>query len=270
MKTIAIANQKGGVGKSTTAANLGIGLADTGKKVLLIDFDAQGSLTESLGYKADEIEVTISTMLEKTMNEKNILPNEGILHHDEGVDLMPANIELSGMEVTLVNTMSRELILKDYLQNVKKNYDYILIDCTPSLGMLTVNALTAADSVLIPVQAQYLPIKGLEQLIKTIGRVHKHLNPNLEIEGILLTMTDNRTNLSKETSKILRENYGKQIKIFQSEIPHSVRASETSIVGQSIYTYDKNGKAALAYRKLTEEVLQNEKSLKKHKTDLLR
>lgn len=270
MKTIAIANQKGGVGKSTTAANLGIGFADTGKKVLLIDFDAQGSLTESLGYKADEIEVTISTMLEKTMNEKNILPNEGILHHDEGVDLMPANIELSGMEVTLVNTMSRELILKDYLQNVKKNYDYILIDCTPSLGMLTVNALTAADSVLIPVQAQYLPIKGLEQLIKTIGRVRKHLNTNLEIEGILLTMTDNRTNLSKETSTLLRENYGKQIKIFQSEIPHSVRASETSITGQSIYTYDKNGKAALAYRKLTEEVLENEKSLKKHKTDFLR
>lgn len=270
MKTIAIANQKGGVGKSTTAANLGIGLADTGKKVLLIDFDAQGSLTESLGYEPDNIEITVSTMLEKTMNEKNILPDEGILHHDEGVDLMPANIELSGMEVTLVNTMSRELILKDYLQNVRKNYDYILIDCMPSLGMLTVNALTAADSVLIPVQAQYLPIKGLEQLIKTIGRVRKHLNPNLEIEGILLTMTDNRTNLSKETSKLLRENYGRQIKIFQSEIPHSVRASETSIVGQSIYTYDKNGKAALAYRKLTEEVLQNEKSLKKHKTDFLR
>lgn len=270
MKTIAIANQKGGVGKSTTAANLGIGLADTGKKVLLIDFDAQGSLTESLGYEPDNIEITVSTMLEKTMNEKNISPTEGILHHDEGVDLMPANIELSGMEVTLVNTMSRELILKDYLQNVRKNYDYILIDCTPSLGMLTVNALTAADSVLIPVQAQYLPIKGLEQLIKTIGRVRKHLNPNLEIEGILLTMTDNRTNLSKETSKLLRENYGRQIKIFQSEIPHSVRASETSITGQSIYTYDKNGKAALAYRKLTEEVLENEKSLKKHKTDLLR
>ena len=270
MKTIAIANQKGGVGKSTTAANLGIGLADTGKKVLLIDFDAQGSLTESLGYEPDNIEITVSTMLEKTMNEKNILPDEGILHHDEGVDLMPANIELSGMEVTLVNTMSRELILKDYLQNVRKNYDYILIDCTPSLGMLTVNALTAADSVLIPLQAQYLPIKGLEQLIKTIGRVRKHLNPALEIEGILLTMTDNRTNLSKETSKLLRENYGKQIRIFQSEIPHSVRTSETSIVGQSIYTYDKNGKAALAYRKLTEEVLQNEKSLKKHKTDFLR
>lgn len=270
MKTIAIANQKGGVGKSTTAANLGIGLADMGKKVLLIDFDAQGSLTESLGYEPDNIEITISTMLEKTMNERSISPTEGILHHDEGVDLMPANIELSGMEVTLVNTMSRELILKDYLQNVRKNYDYILIDCTPSLGMLTVNALTAADSVLIPVQAQYLPIKGLEQLIKTIGRVRKHLNPNLEIEGILLTMTDNRTNLSKETSKLLRENYGRQIKIFQSEIPHSVRASETSIVGQSIYTYDKNGKAALAYRKLTEEVLENEKSLKKYKTDLLR
>ena len=264
MKTIAIANQKGGVGKSTTAANLGIGLADMGKKVLLIDFDAQGSLTESLGYRPDEIEITISTMLEKTMNEKNILPNEGILHHDEGVDLMPANIELSGMEVTLVNTMSRELILKDYLQNVRKNYDYILIDCTPSLGMLTVNALTAADSVLIPVQAQYLPIKGLEQLIKTIGRVRKHLNPNLEIEGILLTMTDSRTNYGQQIDNLIRGAYGSKIKVFDQTIPRSVRAAEISAVGKSIFQHDPKGKVAEAYRSLTKEVMANvERQLKR-------
>lgn len=270
MKTIAIANQKGGVGKTTTAVNLGIGLAQEGRKVLLIDFDAQGSLTESLGYVPDELEITIAYMLGKTMNERKIMPYEGILHHAEGVDLVPANIELSGMEVTLVNTMSRELILKDYLRNVKKDYDYILIDCTPSLGMLTINALAAADSVIIPVQAQYLPLKGLEQLMRTIGKVKRQLNPHLAIDGILLTMVDNRTNLSKDVSSLLRENYGEQVKIFKSEIPSSVKASETSIEGKSIYAYKPKSKVAESYRELTKEVLENEKSLKKHKNDLLR
>ena len=270
MKTIAIANQKGGVGKTTTTANLGIGLAQAGRKVLLIDFDAQGSLTESLGYVPDELETTIADLMEKTMNERKIMPYEGILHHKEGVDLMPANLELSGMEVTLVNTMSRELILKDYLRNVKKDYDYILIDCTPSLGMLTINALAAADSVIIPVQAQYLPLKGLEQLMRTIGKVKRQLNPHLAIDGILLTMTDNRTNLSKDVSSLLRKNYGEQVKIFKSEIPSSVKASETSIEGKSIYAYKPKSKVAESYRELTKEVLENEKSLKKHKNDLLR
>ena len=264
MKTIAIANQKGGVGKSTTAANLGIGLADMGKKVLLIDFDAQGSLTESLGYNPDEIEINISTMLEKTMNERNVLPNEGILHHDEGVDLMPANIELSGMEVTLVNTMSRELILKDYLQNVRKNYDYILIDCTPSLGMLTVNALTAADSVLIPVQAQYLSAKGLEQLLQTVQKVRRQINPKLKIEGILLTMTDSRTNYGKQISNLIRQAYGKHLKVFEQTIPRSVRAAETSAAGKSIFQHDPKGKVAEAYQSLAREVLADaEKRLKR-------
>ena len=270
MKTIAIANQKGGVGKTTTAVNLGIGLAQAGRKVLLIDFDAQGSLTASLGYVPDELETTIANLMEKKMNERKIMPYEGILHHKEGVDLMPANLELSGMEVTLVNTMSRELILKDYLRNVKKDYDYILIDCTPSLGMLTINALAAADSVIIPVQAQYLPLKGLEQLMRTIGKVKRQLNPHLAIDGILLTMTDNRTNLSKDVSSLLRENYGEQVKIFKSEIPSSVKASETSIEGKSIYAYKPKSKVAESYRELTKEVLENEKSLKKHKNDLLR
>ena len=183
---------------------------------------------------------------------------------------MPANIELSGMEVTLVNTMSRELILKDYLHNVKKDYDYILIDCTPSLGMLTINALAAADSVIIPVQAQYLPLKGFEQLMRTIGKVKRQLNPHLAIDGILITMTDNRTNLSKDVSSLLRENYVEQVKIFKSEIPSSVKASETSIEGKSIYAYKPKSKVAESYRELTKEVLENEKSLKKHKNDLLR
>ena len=153
-KVIAIANQKGGVGKTTTTVNLGVGLANEGKKVLLIDCDAQGSLTESLGYQnPDELDVTLSTLMQKTYEEKEIKPGEGILHHNEGVDLVPANIELSGMETALVNIMSRERVLKNYIDSVKDNYDYVLIDCTPSLGMLTINSLVAADEVIIPVQA---------------------------------------------------------------------------------------------------------------------
>lgn len=168
-KVIAIANQKGGVGKTTTTVNLGVGLANEGKKVLLIDCDAQGSLTESLGYQnPDELDVTLSTLMQKTYEEKEIKPGEGILHHNEGVDLVPANIELSGMETALVNIMSRERVLKNYIDSVKDNYDYVLIDCTPSLGMLTINSLVASDEVIIPVQAHYLPLKGLEQLVTTV------------------------------------------------------------------------------------------------------
>ena len=167
-RIIAIANQKGGVGKTTTTVNLGIGLVRAGKKVLLVDADSQGSLTASLGYEEpDELEVTLATALSNVMNEEEIDIEDGILHHAEGIDLIPCNIELSGLEVSLVNAMRREYILKEYLDEIKDAYDYILIDCMPSLGMITMNALTAADSVLIPVQAAYLPLKGLEQLIKT-------------------------------------------------------------------------------------------------------
>lgn len=262
-KIIAIANQKGGVGKTSTTGSLGIGLARKGKRVLLIDADAQGSLTASLGFtEPDKLEVTLANVLEiiindNTINGSEMEPDYGILKHNEGVDLMPGNIELSGLEVSLVNIMSRELVLKNYVELVKDRYDYILIDCTPSLGMMTINALACADSILIPVQAAYLPIKGLEQLIKTIGKVKKQINPALEIEGILLTMVDARTNYAKDVTALLIENYGNKVRIFKNSIPMSVRAAETSAEGISIYRHDPKGRVAGAYQSLTEEVIAN-------------
>ena len=258
-KVIAIANQKGGVGKTTTTSNLGIGLAKQGKKVLLIDADAQGSLTASLGIREpDRLEITLATIMASIINDEEIKLEYGILRHEEGVDFMPGNIELSGLETSLVNVMSRETVLRTYIEQQKDRYDYILIDCMPSLGMITINAFTSADSILIPVQAAYLPVKGLEQLIKTIGKVKRQINPKLEIEGILLTMVDNRTNYAKDISILLIENYGSRVKIFKESIPMSVRAAEISAEGVSIYQHDPNGKVASAYQSLTEEVLGNE------------
>ena len=257
-KVIAIANQKGGVGKTTTTSSLGIGLAKQGKKVLVIDADAQGSLTASLGFtEPDKLEVTLANVLEKVINDEEMESGYGILKHGEGIDLMPGNIELSGLEVSLVNVMSRELVLRSYIEQARERYSYILIDCMPSLGMITINAFACADSILIPVQAAYLPVKGLEQLIKTIGKVKRQINPKLEIEGILLTMVDNRTSYARDITALLIETYGSRVRIFENSIPMSVRAAETSAEGISIYEHDPKGKVAGAYKSLTKEVLGN-------------
>ena len=270
-KVIALANQKGGVGKTTTTVNLGIGLARQGKKVLLIDADAQGNLTDSLGWnEPDKLPISLSTIMSKVIQDEPLEPDEGILHHSEGVDLLPANIELSAMEVSLVNTMSREVVLRNYLNEIKHKYDYVLIDCMPSLGMITVNALAAADSVIIPVQAHYLPAKGMTQLLQTIKRVQKNINPDLKISGVLLTMVDGRTNFAKDISYMLRNNYGDVLRIFKTEIPLAIKAAESSAEGKSIYAHDRNGKAALAYEALTKEVIKNGKQREKHEIDLIR
>ena len=255
-KVIAVANQKGGVGKTTTTFNLGVGLARQGKRVLLIDCDPQGDLTICCGYQDnDSIETTVSTVMEKIIADEELSPDEGIIHQPEGVDLLPANIELSSMDLQLVSTMNRERIMSIYLDSVKDKYDYILLDCMPSLGMITVNAFTAADSVIIPVQAHYLPLKGMTQLTKTINKVQRQLNPRLKIEGILLTLVAENTNLAKTTEQTIRDFYGSRIRVFETHIPMAIKCAEISVVGKSIYSYDGNSKVAKAYENFTREVI---------------
>ena len=261
-KVIAITNQKGGGGKTTTTVNLGVGLANTGNKVLLIDADPQGSLTVSLGVKnPDELDVSLSTLMQSVIEDEQP-PGNAIIAHNEGVDLLPSNIELSGMETGLFNVMSREYVLKSCIEGMKKNYDYILIDCMPSLGMMTVNALAAADSVIIPSQPNFLSTKGLNLLLRSIAKIKRQINPRLRIDGILLTMVDNRTNNAKSIITSLRSSVGENIRVFESEIPFSVRAAECSLSGESIFSHDKNGKVAATYEALTKEVTEIEERAK--------
>jgi len=256
MAVIALCNQKGGVCKSTVSVNLGVGLALQGKNVLILDSDPQGDSTTSLGWPDnDSLSVTLATLMEKVINDEPLDLHEGILHHAEGVDLIPANMELSGMEMALIGAMSRETVLRRYLEKVEQAYDYVILDCMPSLGMLTINALAAADSVIVPVQAQFLPAKGMTQLLRTIAKVKKQINPNLNIDGILMTLVDNRTNLSRLTEDTLRQQYGGHLRIYETKIPISVRAAEASAAGQSIFMYDPGSRVAEAYAELTRLVI---------------
>ena len=271
-KVIALTNQKGGVGKTTTAVNLGVCLSKQGKKVLLVDADAQANLTMSLGYpRPDDLPISLVTIMQDIIDDKLFDVQKGILHHSEGVDLLPSNIELSGLEVRLINAISRERVLTTCINEVKKNYDYVLIDCMPSLGMLTINALAAADSVVIPTQPHYLSAKGLELLLRSVSKVRRQINPHLRIDGILMTMVMPRTNISKEVTALVRSAYGQNIKVFDAQIPHSIRAVEATAEGKSIFAYDKGGKVAAAYEQFGKEVADiGEKQKKQHRADRIR
>ena len=271
-KVIALTNQKGGVGKTTTAVNLGVGLAKQGKKVLLIDADAQANLTMALGYnRPDDLPFTLSTVMQDIIDDKSVDVSQGIIHHEEGVDLIPSNIEMSGLEVRLINALSRESVLKTYVNEVKRDYDFVLIDCMPSLGMITINSLAAADSVVIPTQPHYLSAKGLELLLRTVSKVKRQINPKLRIDGILMTMVMPRTNISKDIISSVKSAYGQKIRVFDTQIPHSVRAVEATAEGKSIFAYDKGGKVAAAYEQFAKEVVEiGEKQRKQNRADRLR
>lgn len=268
-KVIAVTNQKGGVGKTTTTENVAIGLARNGCNVLIVDFDPQGDLTSCLGWKNnDSLEHSVSSMLDDYINDNDINYESLILHHEEHVDLIPANIELADFEMRLVSVINREQTLSNCIEPLRNQYDYIFIDCPPSLGMLTVNALSAADEVLIPVQTQYLPAKGMTKLLQTVGKVQRKINSNLKITGIVMTLADLNTNLTKSTIETIRESFGKNIRVFDTIIPKATKASEASISGKSIYAYAKDSKVALAYSNLTKELINNQKV--KHKEELNR
>lgn len=257
-ETIAVCNQKGGVGKTTTAVNLGVGLAREGYRVLMVDTDPQADLTTCLGWmKQDEMENTLAQLMQRSLVE-DIDLHDVVLKNGEGVDLIPSNIELSAMELQLVTVMSREMCLRNLLQSVQNDYDYIIIDCMPHLGMLTINALTAEDKVLIPLPQEYLATKGMTQLIQTISNVRRHTNPNLEVDGILITLVDaRRRTLISEMNTLIREDFGKYIRVYNQSIPAGVAATKASSTGKSVYKFDPRSKVAEAYRNFTKEVISH-------------
>lgn len=270
-KVIAITNQKGGVGKTTTTFNLGVALAKQGKKVLIVDVDPQSNLTTYAGwYNEEDLRYTLSDLMEQSMNDEEIKTKESILRHKENIDLIPSSLNLSALENALAYAMSREYTLRNCLSVVKNDYDYILLDCQPSLGMLTINALASADSVLIPVQSEYFALRGMTDLFKIINKVRRQINPTLKIDGAFLTLVDKRTNLSREIAKQINDNYGSILKLYDTKIPRAVKTAESTSSGGSIFSYDKSGVVAEAYSSLSKEVLDDGKRLIKNATTKVR